>query len=317
MGVPRAGRVDELGEISVELPPLSARQLQVRVSASAINPADLKVYRGELGGRFIHARTAPLVSGYDVSGVIEICGTEVTDLSPGDAVFGFLPYSATTRQGAFAERVVVDRDTVGRKPREVSHEIAAAAATPALTALQALRDEGRLAAGGRVLVIGAAGGVGSLAIGVARKLEAHVTAVCSTYAVDFVRGLGADSVVDRRVTDPLRLPDRFDVVLDAAAAHSYRTTRHLLTPQGSYVTTLPSAGYVVDKLLSAASRRRCRLFVVTSRSRDLELLASWLASGLSVPIDARFPVRDLRAGLDRMTRGELRGRIAIDVDGGF
>ena len=317
IGIPAAGNLDAIGPVEIEPPPVGDGQIAVRVIASAVNPADLKVLRAELTGRVLHARTKPLVSGYDFSGTIEACGAGVTDVKVGDEVFGHLPYSAGNRQGAFAERVVVPRSEVGRKPAAISHELAAASPTPGLTALQSLRDVGRLTAGGHALVTGAAGGVGSIAIGVAHLLGAKVTGVCSTYAMDFVRELGADDIVDRRARDPSTLEGPYDVILDAAAAYSYASMRHALAPAGTFVTTLPSGRWALGKLMSVASKRRCKLFVVHSRAADLEQLGAWLAGGLKVPIDARFPVRDLRAALDRYTRGELKGRIAIAVENGF
>jgi NADPH:quinone reductase len=167
------------------------------------------------------------------------------------------------------------------------------------------------------LLLGAAGGVGSLAIGVAKRLGAHVTAVVSTYAVDHVRGLGADEVIDRTTQDPLTVAGPFDVVFDIAAASSYAKTRHLLSTTGAYVTTLPSAGFVAGKLLTAFSKRRCAFLTVKSTRGDLEQLATWLDGGMAVPIEARFPVRDLRKALDHLAAGKLKGRIAIDVENGF
>jgi NADPH:quinone reductase-like Zn-dependent oxidoreductase len=258
-----------------------------------------------------------MVVGYDFSGVIDLCGSGVTDLKPGDDVFGFLAYSGSTRQGAFAEMLTANRDEIALKPKEVSHEVAAAAATPGATALQCLRDLGGLREGGRVLIIGASGGVGSLAVGIAKQLKAHVTAVCSTYAVDCVKGLGADEVVDRRKQDPMTVPGPFDVVLDAAAAHGFLACRHQLAKSGAYVTTLPSPGVFIGKAFAALSSQRCEFITVKSKAKDLEQLATWIRDGLQVPIDARFAVRDLAAALDRLGKGEVRGRLAVQVEGGF
>jgi NADPH:quinone reductase-like Zn-dependent oxidoreductase len=316
-GVPKAGQLDALGPISIPAPTPGRGQIAVDVVASAVNPADLKVLRGEFAGRFLHARTAPLVTGYDVSGTVAAVGDGVDDLAVGDAVFGHLAYSGSTRQGAFAERVVIDRGAVARKPDTVAHDVAAAAATAGLTALQSMRDKGGLASGGRVLIVGAAGGVGSVAIGVARSLGASVTAVCSTYAVDFVRSLGADDVIDRRTSDVAKAKGPFDVIFDAAAAHGYASLRHLLTPAGGYVTTLPSAGFVGGKILATFSKRRTAVIVVQSRFGDLDLLGSWITGGMKVPIDARFPIRDLRAAIDRVAKGQVLGRVVVDVQNGF
>ena len=307
IGVPAAGQLDALGPVEVEEP---TGEVRVRVVCSAVNPADHKVLGGEFAGRVLHARTRPLVSGYDFAGVVE---ADVADLKAGDEVFGHLPYSSKSRQGAFAERVAVPRAEIAKKPAGIGADVAAASATPALTALQSLRDLGRLRAGGHVLVIGAAGGVGSVAIGVARALEAKVTAVCSTYALDFVKGLGPDEVVDRRAKDPRSLAGPFDVVFDAAAAYSYAAFRHALAPGGGYVSTLPGPAWLGGKLLTAFSSRHAHVVVVQSRRADLEQIAGWLAVGMKVPIDSRFPVTELRAALDRLAKGEVRGRIVVDV----
>ena len=310
--------VDQVPQIAeLDAPEPTQGQVRVRVHSSAINPADAKVVSGDFVGRLLHASVSPLVVGYDISGTVDRCGEGVSDLEPGDEVFGFLAYSPSTRQGAFAELVTIARSEIARKPASVSHEVAAAAATPALTALQCLRDLGRLESGGRALVIGAAGGVGSLAVGVAKRLEATVVAVCSTYAVDFVRELGADEVIDRRKQDTLEIPGPFDVVFDAAAAHGYFACKHQIASGGAYVTTLPSAGALMGKLAALFSSRRCEFVAVKSRSDDLELVGSWLADGMAVAIDARFPVRDVTTAMDKMAKGKLLGRIAIQVDGGF
>lgn len=319
MAAPRAGAIDQLAVVDVPEAEVGAGEVVVRVVASTVNPADYKVLGGEFAGRVLHARTKPLLAGYDFSGVVERCGDGVTDVAPGREVFGHLAYSSSNRQGAFAERVVVARDTVAVKPAAVSHADAAASATQGLTALQALRDHGRLPQGGHALVIGAAGGVGSLAIGVARGLGARVTGVCSTYAVDFVRELGADDIVDRRTQDVRALAGPYDVVFDAAAAYSYAAMRHALTPSGAYVTTLPSPAFVGGKLMALFSRRRCRFISVKSVRADLEQLAIWMTGDvkLRVPVEAHFPVRELGAAIARMRKGEGKGRIVVDVEGGW
>lgn len=302
--------------LEIEAPEPGPGQVKVRVAWSAVNQADLKVSTGKFAGRFLHARVSPLVVGYDFSGSVE-GGPGMGDLKVGEEVFGFLPYASTTRQGAFAEFVVVDRGTVGRKPQNVTHETAAAAATPGLTALQFLRDLGRLKAGGKVLIIGAAGGVGSLAVGVAKHLGAHVTAVCSTYAIDYVRGLGADAVIDRRKQALLSVEDSFDVVFDVAAAYSYLTFRERIAAGGVFVSTVPSPSLFLGKAVAVLSSKRCEFAGVKPVTADLEQLAWWLQGGLQAPIDSRFAVMDLGAALAQLTKGEVHGRVVVKVDGGF
>jgi len=275
------------------------------------------VVRGELAGRFLHAKSFPLVPGYDLAGEVESVGENAGNLAVGDLVFGHLPYSGKNRQGTFAEKVAVPAAEVGRLPASVPYESAAAAATAGLTALQGLRDRGRLASGGRALVLGAAGGVGSVAIGVARKLGARVTAACTPAAADFVRGLQPDEVVTRAHGEPIGLDGPFDVVFDTPAAYGYVACRRMLAPHGAYVTTLPTGALVVGKLMTLMSSRRAALLVVKSRREDLELLGRWLAEGMAVPIDSRFRVADAGRAIDRLGQGGMRGRVVVDVAGGW
>jgi len=311
------GGTDQLKVEEIPAPQAGAGQLLVRVHAAAANPADGKVLGGELAGRFLHARGFPLVLGYDHGGVIEAVGAGVEGFAVGDRVFGHLPYGSKNRQGTFAELVAAPAGEVGRLPAEVSFETAAAAATAGLTALQGLRDRGGLAAGGRALVLGAAGGVGTIAVGVARKLGAAVTAVASAKAIDLVKTLGADEVVARAHGEPLGLPGPFDVAFDTPAAYGYLACRGMLSPRGAYVTTLPNGGLVAGKLMTLFSRRRAALLVVKSVRADLELLGGWLAEGLQVPIDSRFPVADAGRAIDRLSQGGMRGRVVVDVAGGW
>ncbi len=311
------GSSDQLKVEEIPDPTPGAGQVLVSVHAAAGNPADGKVLRGELAGRFLHAKRFPLVLGYDFAGVVEAVGAGAGDVKVGDPVYGHLPYSGKNRQGSFAEKVAVPAAEVGRLPGSVAYESAAAAATAGLTALQGLRDRGRLTSGGRALVLGAAGGVGTIAIGVARKLGAHVTAVCAPAAVDFVQGLEPDEVVARGHGEALALDGPFDVVFDTPAAYGYVACRRMLAPRGAYVTTLPTGALVAGKLMTLFSGRRAALLVVKSVQGDLEVLGRWLAEGLKVPIDSRFRVADAGRAIDRLSQGGMRGRVVVDVAGGW
>jgi NADPH:quinone reductase-like Zn-dependent oxidoreductase len=316
VATPSYGPFEQLQVMELPLAEVAAGMVRVRVHASAVNPADFGVPQGKK--KFLHGRRFPMVMGYDVSGVVEQVGAGVSAWKPGDEVFGMLHYGGRTTQGAFAEWVDAPVECLARKPAQVSHATAAASATVGMTALQALRDRGRLRAGGRVLILGAAGGVGSVGIGVALKLGAKVTAVCSTYAVELVRGLGVEAVLDRKTQDVLReARGPFDVVFDAAAAYSWKATRHLLGPGGAYVTTLPSVGLARDLLWSRLAGQRAAIVIVKPVAADVALLAQWLAEGLQVPIDSTVPVKDVKKGILHQQQGQVRGRIAVQVLGGF
>jgi NADPH:quinone reductase-like Zn-dependent oxidoreductase len=298
------------------LPEPGPGQVRIRVHASALNPADFKSITGET--KILHARVFPMVVGFDFSGVIDALGKDVSGFERGEEVFGHLPYGRATRLGSFAEYTLVNAAALAKKPIGIAHTIAAASATSGLTALQSLRDIGRLAPGGRVLIIGASGGVGSVAVGVAQKLGARVTAICSTHAVDFVTELGADEVIDRLKPSPLQTArGSFNVIFDTAAASSWKASHRLIEKGGAYVTTLPSLAFFLDKLVSIASPTRAHFVIVKPRAQDLDLLGKWLSQGLKVPIFQTIKVRDVAAGLKRLQAGAVHGRIAVDVAGGW
>ena len=317
IGLAQYGSLEQLASITLPVPEPGRGEVRVRVHASALNPADYKVALGEV--KFLHARNFPMVLGYDFSGVVEQLGAETSGFKVGDPVFGHLPYSFSNRRGAFAEVLLARADEIALKPESVSHAQAAAAATPALTALQALRDVGRLSeTGGIVLVTGVSGGVGSCAVLVARRLGASVVGVGSGRGLELAKSLGAETLIDRKRQDVFRdSAGPFDVVFDAAAAYRWRQWKGKLKPGGAYVTTLPSLAFVVDKLVSAVSSTRVGFVSVKSRASDLRLVGQWLSSGLSVPIDSTVPVRDVAKGLATLRQGEVVGRIGVDVLYGF
>jgi NADPH:quinone reductase len=315
LAAPGYGPLARIALVDAPLPEPGRGEVRVRVVASALNPADYKVVLGTL--KMVHARSRPLFVGYDFSGTVDAVGPATSGFAPGDEVFGFLPYSPWNARGAFAEHLVARCDEIAKKPPGVSHAVAAAAATTGVTALQAIRDHGRAPKqGARVLVTGASGGVGSIAIGVARRLGARVAAVGSGAGLALARRLGAEEVVDRtarRVPEDLEGP--YDVVLDASATYRWSTFRRVLAPGGAFVTTMPSAAFVVDKLRSLVSSTRVTFIGVKSRAADLQLLGAWLGAGLEVPLADTIAVRDVASGLARLrTSG---GRIAVQVAGGF
>lgn len=315
MALPTYGPLEGLAQIDAPLPTPGRGEVRVRVASSALNPADHKVLLGTM--KFLHARNRPLVVGYDFSGTVDAVGPSATGMSVGDDVFGFLPYGPGNSRGAFAEALIAKCDEIAVKPPGVSHRIAAAAATTGLTAIQSLRDLGRLpATGGQVLVTGVSGGVGSIGVGIARKMNASVTAVGSGAGLEVARRLGAVEVLDR-TTQPLpgEIRERFDVVFDAAAAFRWREWRVALKRGGAFVSTLPTLAFAADKVASLFAGTRVHFVNVKSRPADLTLLASWLEGGLEVPLASTIPVRDIAKGLLQLQKAG--GRIAVEVAGGF
>ena len=318
----RAYATDHHGDIKdlslrddIAKPTPAPGELLVKVKAAAVNPADLKVLMGRDGGGFLHASKFPLILGFDFSGVVVEVGAEVKGRAVGDAVFGFLPYARSTRGGTFAEYVAVGADTVGTKPKKISHEEAAAAATSTVTALQSLRDKGKLAAGQTVLINGASGGVGSYAVQIAKAMGAKVVATASAAKAEHVKSLGADRVIDYKTTPLSQIEERFEVVFDVASNSSYGVCAALLKPSGTYVVLLPSAGLLVGMVRALFSSKRCKMVAVGPVSTDLDQLAAWFDEGkLKAIVDTSYPLEEVPKALERQRAGDVRGKIAITVD---
>ncbi len=308
---------DGIELVEIPRPAPGTGEVLVGVVASALNPADEKVLNGDFAGRFLHARTSPLVLGWDFAGTVAALGAGVTDVGEGMEVWGHLAYSPSERQGANAEYVTVPRAALARLPEGVPLHVAAAAATISMTGLQSLRDLGRLSEGGHALVIGAGGGVGSVAVGIAKRLGARVTAVCGTKDVERVHALGADHVIDRSRSDPFDAEAAYDVVFDTPAAYSFGRCASTLRGGGTYVTTLPGGALVSGVLHALFTSKRCRFVRVQSKRADLELVGSWLREGLPVPVDSRHRIRDLASALARHRDPGRAGKVVIDVDGAW
>ena len=308
---------DGVEMIEIPKPTPGPGEVRVKVIASAVNAAEEKVISGDFVGRFLHAKTSPLVLGWDFAGTVDALGDGVTDIDEGAAVWGHLAYSMSQKQGTFAEYVTLPRAALAAKPDDVPYHVAAAAATVTMTSLQSLRDLGRLGEGGKALIIGAGGGIGSVAVGIGKRLGGHVTGVCSTKDVERVEALGADAVIDRKKSDPLDAESAYDVVFDTPAVHSFGRCAKILRAGGTYVTTLPDAALVTGMARALFTSKRCRFVQVASKRADLELVGGWLSDGLEVPIDSRHKIADLGAALKRQTDRGRVGRVVVDVAEGW
>lgn len=313
MGATRTG----VAMVEIPKPTPGQGEVRVKVIASSVNAGEEKVIHKALIGRFLHAQTAPLVLGWDFAGTVDALGDGVTGLDQGAAVWGHLAFSPFQKQGAFAEYITVPVDSLAIKPDDVTFHIAAAAATVTMTALQSLRDLGKLGDGGKALIIGAGGGIGGVGVGIGKRLGGHVTAVCSTKDVERVTALGADEVIDRKTSDPLDTASAYDVVFDTPAVHSFSRCVKTLRAGGAYVTTLPDMALITGMARALFSSKRCHFVQVASKRADLELVGGWLSDGLEVTIDSRHKIADLSAALDRQVDRNRIGRVVVDVAEGW
>lgn len=292
-------------------PEPKAGELLVRVHASSINPVDWKIRSGDL--RLVSGFCFPQIPGRDVAGVVERVGAGVTGFRPGDRVFGMVD----TLGGANAEYAVLPAKVAAALPAGLSFAEAAAVPLAGLTALQGLRDRGQLTAGERVLINGASGGVGTLAVQLARLLGAgHVAAVCSARNAALVRGLGPDEVIDYHEHDFTRDHGRYDLIFDAVAHSSYLQSKAALRPGGRYVTTVIDAKDAALGLpLSVFSDKKLAMVLARDRGSDTRQLAQWLAAGQLRPvIDSTFPLAETAQAQRLSEQGHAAGKIVLTVD---
>jgi NADPH:quinone reductase-like Zn-dependent oxidoreductase len=291
----------------------------VRVAAAGVDRGVWHLMAGKpYAARLVLGLRAPRkrVPGMALAGTVEAVGADVTTVRVGDEVYG-------VGDGTFAEFATAKAGRLAPRPASLSWAQAAALPVSATTALQAVRDHGRVQAGQKVLVIGASGGVGSFAVQIAKAFGAEVTAVSSGAKADLVRSLGADSVVDHAVGDGLEVGDeRFDVVLDIGGNRPLRQLRRVLTPHGTLVIVGGEGGGrmlgIGRQLLAAALSpfvgQKLGFFVASDTTADLTVLAGLVESGQVTPaVDRIFPLAEAPAAITYLTDGRARGKVVVEV----
>ena len=308
------GGTEVLQVREVAAPVAQPGEVLIRVRAAGVNPVDWKIRRGDI--RPFLPRHFPFIPGGDVAGEVASVGEGVTRFGPGTPVFALCGAGGG---GGYAEYVAVKDDLVARKPEAWSYEEAAAVPIAGLTALQALRDLGRLEGGQAVLVNGASGGVGHLAVPIARSLGARViAATCGPRNVDFVRSLGADPVIDYTRADFTRRSGTYDVILDAVATSSFGACRLVLSAAGTYISTLPSPSVLFWSAAQAVRfgpHQRARFILVKGNGRDLDHLARLADDGRLRPtLEHVFPLDQVREAHAASEGGHTRGKIVLKID---
>jgi NADPH:quinone reductase-like Zn-dependent oxidoreductase len=314
----RYGPPDVLELREVDPPSIEGHQALVRVHASSVNPSEWYGVVGLHIARFENGLRKPKTTtiGADLAGVVEAVGAEVTEFQPGDEVFG-------TSAASWAEYAPAREIRLVPKPANVSFEEAAAVPVAAVTALQALRDKGRVQAGQKVLINGASGGVGTFAVQLAKVFGAEVTAVCSPRNVDLVRSLGADHVVDYTQEDFTRRGDRHDLMLDIAGSRPFSEFRRALTPRATAVVVGapmsnrglgPLSHIIGSRLTSLGRSQTVTLFAAKIEKDDLAYLGQLLEAGKLKPvIDRRYELSRVPDALRYLGEGHARGKIVITM----
>jgi NADPH:quinone reductase-like Zn-dependent oxidoreductase len=322
----RFGPPKVLRLVDTDRPVFGADDVLVRVHAAAVNPYDWHMMRGDpriarLMGQMGLTKPNARVAGVDMAGRVEAVGADVRDLRPGDDVLGFCG-------GAFAEYARAKAANVVLKPASLTFEQAAAVPMAALTALQAIRDVGQVQAGHRVLVNGAAGGIGTFAVQIATALGAEVTGVCSTGNVELVRSLGAAHVVDYTAEDFTDRRGHYDVILDNVGNRPLRKLRRALTPTGTLVPNGggspghvlgphligPMASMLWAAVVNRLVRQRVQFVHTNAKREDLLTLAELIEAGKLTPVlDRTYPLADTAEAVRHVEHGHARGKVIITV----
>jgi NADPH:quinone reductase-like Zn-dependent oxidoreductase len=320
----RYGPPDVLQLADVEMPAVGDDEMLVRVRAASVNPLDWHFMRGapylvRMMAGLSRPRAGAARLGADMAGSVEAVGGNVTGFRPGDEVFGGLE-----NRGTLAEYISIRHDgPVLTKPAGLTFEQAASVPVAGYTALQALRDKGRVRTGYKVLVNGASGGVGTFTVQIAKALGAEVTGVCSTRNAEMVASIGADRVVDYTREDFTRAGPRYDLLIDIAGSRTLSETRRVLVPKGVLVAVGgPDQGRWVGPLsrtarialLSPAVSQRMTFFLARQNSGDLAVLRDLLDAGKVTPvIDRTYPLTETAEAIRYLETGHARGKVVITV----
>ncbi|MER7766863.1 NAD(P)-dependent alcohol dehydrogenase [Kitasatospora sp. NPDC096140] len=304
------------------LPGIGAGEVLVRVRASSVDRGTWHMMAGlPYAVRPVSGLRRPKLPnpGRNLAGIVEAVGREVTGFAPGDEVYGTAP-------AAFAEYAVARPDRIAPKPAGLTFEEAATVPVSALTALQAVRDKGRVREGRRVLITGAAGGVGTFAVQLAHGLGAVVTAVASTGKLDTVRALGADHVVDYTREDFLAAPERYDTIIDIAGNRTLRDLRRALAPRGRLVITGGETNgrwlggtdrQLRAQLLSPFTDQHLGTFIASEHADGLRELTALVDAGTLRPVvDRTYPLAEAAAAVRHLLDGRATGKLALALPTG-
>ncbi|MBX7236983.1 MAG: NAD(P)-dependent alcohol dehydrogenase [Caldilineales bacterium] len=316
----RYGPPDALQFQEVAKPAPTADEVLVKIHAASINmfdwhllTADIPMVRLMGGGL---RRPKVTIPGEDIAGRIEATGSNVKQFRPGDDVFGDI---SACDGGGFAEYVALPERALALKPTTLSFEEAAAVPMAALTALQGLRDHGKIQAGQKVLINGASGGVGTFAVQIAKAFGAEVTAVCSTPNLDLARTLGADRVIDYTQEDFTRSGQTYDLIFAANGYHPLAAYKRALTPQGIYAMAGGKPGQIFQAMLlgrwlSERGGKQLGGFTAHANQKDLVILKELLEARKVAPvIDRRYPLSETAEALRYLGAGHARGKVVITV----
>lgn len=312
------GSLDEVEYTDLAKPTPKAGEVLVKIHAASVNAADWRMVKADpFLVRFMNGFAKPqnTLLGCDIAGTIEAVGANVTEFKPGDEVFGDI---FNAGRGAFAEYAAVPEALLAPKPVNLSFEEAAALPLAGATALQGLRDVGKIQSGEKVLIVGASGGVGTFAVQIAKADGAEVTAVCSTSKVEMVRSLGADHIIDYKKEDVTKRDDRYDLILAANGYYPLAAYKRLLTDNGRYVAAGGKMGQLFEVMLFGKFRssngKVLTNVAAQTRKQDLLELKKLAEAGKLKPIiEQQYPLHQGVDAIRHVASGHALGKIIITM----
>ncbi len=304
------GKPDVLQICEVEYPVLKDNGVIIKVFASSVNPIDCKIRNGTQFGHL--SVELPLILGYDVAGEVVEIGSQVRKFKIGDNVYCRLD---SEFGGAYAQFAQAGEDTVAFKPENISFFEAACIPFAGLTALQAIRDYGKLQSGEKVLINGASGGVGGFALQLAKARGAKVTAVCSSKHSAMIEELNPDNFIDYNKIDFTKLKDKYDVIIDVNGNKNFANCSSLLNKNGRYITTQTAEGGIIYKMiLKLTSGKSSKEIKIHSNAADLDVLTQMVKENkMVVFVDTVFPLEALNLAHCYLENNHPNGKVAIDI----
>ncbi len=284
-------------------------EVLIKVYAASVNPVDWKIRKGNL--KMMLNKRFPKILGIEVSGTVEELGENVTAFSIGQRVFAGMSYEGK----GYAEFTVAEAGRVIAIPENISYEEASTMAVAGMTAIQGLRNKGRIKSGMDVIINGASGGVGTYALQIAKVLGAKVTAVCSAKNFDLVKSLGADVIIDYKEVDFTKLPKKYNIVFDAVGYRTFWQTRRVLKKKGIYVNISPSIPlYITSMITRLNPGKKSKGFMLHPEMHDLEEVMNMIADKkIKVVIDKVFPLEKLAEAHQYSESERAKGKIIISI----
>ncbi|BAX78575.1 NAD(P)-dependent alcohol dehydrogenase [Labilibaculum antarcticum] len=304
------GTPDVLEIANISRPQIDDNQVLVEVYASSVNPVDWKIRKGNL--KLFMRKKLPCVLGGDIAGRIVEVGKNIQFFRIGDEVFGKIDIA---KNGAYAEYVATSVNHLALKPQNMDFDEAATLPLAGLTALQALRNIGKIHKGMNVMINGCSGGVGSFAVQLAKAFGCKVTGVCSSRNIQFVKDLGADCVIDYMEQNIVSLQEEYDIFFDVVGNQEYLKVKHILQRGGVFVTTLPSFNILLlGSIHNLVSSKKMKTVFVKESKADLEMLADFVDAGLlKTHIDRSYDLIDVAEAHQYSESGRVVGKLSLKI----